>query len=355
MRKLLVLLLVALTLTSVVGWAAKKYEGETMQVYAGMWPYSREFIVQYIGPALKEKWGIDLAVEEMGSKVMLEKVIIARDNPTVTICGWDDAIGIPASQMGLTAPIDLDLAPNLADLYDWAFYRGDDGEVHVLMTTLTGIGLLYNTEIFESEGLDPPTGWDDLWRPDLAGRVGITFPESNAGMAALLSITDWQGGDPYDITPGIEKLKTLLPNLHSITLWSSELVKLFQLGEIWMAPHMSGLAPSMRAEGFPIAWVGASQGIPTQNGGMSIIKDAPYQDVAHDFINLFFSLEYMTRRVLWGGDTSPNQRVWSVLSPVELANLPLLPADFNSVVNYDWGVIDIYRADWIEMFHRELE
>ena len=36
MRKLLVLLLVVLTLTSVVGWAAKKYEGETMQVYAGM-------------------------------------------------------------------------------------------------------------------------------------------------------------------------------------------------------------------------------------------------------------------------------------------------------------------------------
>ena len=52
MKRLLVLGLVVLLLAGTVGWAAKKYEGETMQVYAGMWPESREFIVEYKQPFL---------------------------------------------------------------------------------------------------------------------------------------------------------------------------------------------------------------------------------------------------------------------------------------------------------------
>jgi len=354
MRKLLVLLLVVLTLTSVVGWAAKKYEGETMQVYAGMWPQSREFIVEYIAPVLKEKWGIDLAVEEMGSKAMLEKVIIARDNPTVTICGWDMSIAVVATSMGLTAPIDVALAPNVEDLYDWGVHKVNDS-IYALAPTLCGIGLLYNSEVFEREGMDPPTGWEDLWRDDLKGRVSITFPESSVGTIELLAMSEWQGAEPYDIMPGIAVLETLLPNIHTIHLWSSELVKLLQLNEVWVAPSMSTLVPSLREEGFPIAWGGVSTGVPTMNAGMAIIKDAPYQDVAHDFINLFFSVEYQLRRVLRAGDTSANRRVYTVLSEAELAKLPIKPNEFDGLIQYDWSIIDPLRDEWIEIYHRELE
>lgn len=339
---------------SALGWAAKKYEGETMQVYAGMWPESREFIVEYIAPVLKEKWGIDLAVEEMGSKAMLEKMVITRDSPTVTICGWDMSIAVIATNMGLTAPINVDLAPNVKDLYDWGVHK-INGDIYALAPTLCGIGFLYNSEVFEREGLDPPTGWEDLWREDLKDRVSITSPESGVGTLQLLALSGWQGAEPYDIMPGIEKLKTLLPNLHSIHLWSSELVKLLQLNEVWLAPSMSTLVPSLKEEGFSIAWGGMSQGVPMMNGGMSIIKNAPYQDVAHDFINLFFSVEYQLRRVLRAGDTSANKRVYTVLSGAELAKMPIKPEEFDDLIDYDWTIIDEHRAEWIEIYHRELE
>jgi len=337
----------------VIAVAAKKYEGQTMYVYAGIFPYSREFIMEYIAPVLKEKWGIDLVVEEIGGKSMLQKIVVMKDRPTVTICGWDEPIGEQAAQMGLTAPIDITLAPNLKNLYDWAFYKLDSS-IHVVTTTVVGIGLLYNEDVFAREGLTPPSGWKDLWREDLAGRISITAPESNWGTAALVAIAEWRGGGIENITPGIEALKELVPNIHTIHTWSSELAHLMELNEVWLGTTGSNMGPALKTEGLPVKWVAPQEGCPMVNGGISIIKNAPFQDVAHDFINLFFSLEYQVRRALWAGDVSPHRGVWTVLSPDILEKLPLTPQDFDKLRRYDWSEIARYRNDWIELFHREI-
>ncbi len=348
-----VVFLVTAFLVTVALAGQKKYEGEKMFVYAGIEPYAREQIMEYIAPALKEKWGIELVVEEMGAKAMLEKIIIMKDKPTVTICGWDDVIGKQAAPMGLTAPIDPELAPNLRDVADWAVYRLN-GEIHHVYHSIFGIGLLYNEEIFEREGLDPPDSWNDLWRPELSGRVSITAPESTWGVAMLVAVAMMEGGGVENIDPGFEKLKTLLPHIHTIHTWSSELVKLMQLGEVWLGTTGSNMGPALRTEGFPARWVAPKEGAPLIAGGLSIIKNAPYQDVAHDYINLYFGLEHQVRKALWCGVVVPHERVWTVLAPAQLEELPLTPEDFDTLVSYDWGKIAEYRNDWTERFHKEL-
>jgi len=339
-------------------WAGdpKKYEGESIIVYEGITPHARELIMKYIAPVLKEKWGIELVVEEMGSKTMLQKIVLMRDKPTVTLCGWDMLTGMQAAKMDLTAPIDPKLVPNLKELYDFAFYRMD-GEIHGVIATITGVGLIYNEDIFKQKGFAPPDSWSDLWRPELSGRVSITAPESTWGTAALVAIADWQGGGVENIDPGFEKLKTLLPNIHTIHTWSSELVKLMQLNEVWLATTGQNMGPAMRAVGFPARWVAPKEGAPFTGGGGSgptLIRNAPYQDVAHDFINLYLSLEYQLRRTLWGGVTTSHKRVWTILSPEQLKDWPLTPANFDRLVMYDWEKIAQYRDGWIERWHKEL-
>ena len=333
--------------------AAKKYEGEKMYVYAGIFPYSREFMMTYIAPALKDKWGIDLVVEEVGSQFMLEQMTINKNKPTVTIACMDVVIGQQAAAMGLTAPIDVTLAPNLEGLYDWARWEYEE-QVHVLTTLVVGIGLLYNQKEFTKRGFAAPTSWQDLWRPELAGRISITAPESTWGTAALVGIAQWQGGSESNLEPGFAKLETLLPNIHTIHTWSSELVKLMQLGEVWLATTGSNMGPALQKEGFPAVWVAPAEGAPTANGGMVLVKNAPYQDVAYDFIDMFFSTEYLARRALWAGDVSPREDVWSILSPGDKAKLAFTNADFDKLVTQDWNIITKERAALIEEFHKRL-
>ena len=356
MRRLVVLLLSSIILlTALVGaaTAAGKYEGEQMAVYVGVSPYGREHIMTYIAPILQEKYGIDLIIEEMGAKDMLQKVTLSKESPSVSVCVWDTFIGMQAMQMGLTAPLDPSVVTNMEELYDWALIT-QDGEIHVVIRSLTAVGLIYNTDRFEELELDPPDSWYDLWLPELAGRVSITAPESTWGTLFLYSLAVEEGGGVDDITPSVDKLETLLPNMHTIHTWSSELGNLLQLDEVWLATTGSSFGASLAAQGFPAAWVAPKEGSPLSSGGLSIIKNAPYQDVAQDFAQLFLDETYMLRRALWAGVAPPHKGVWTVLSPNETARMPISIDDFDKLVNVDWNSIAVVRNDWIEFFHRQL-
>ena len=352
-KRFALFMLVAVLAVGICGFSQRKYEGQKMYVYAGITPHARDLIVTYIAPVLKEKWGIDLVVEELGSKTMLQKIVLMRDKPTVTICEWDIAVAIQAAAMGLTAPINLDLIPNARDLYEGVFYKAD-GEVYAIAKEMGGVGLIYNEEIFQREGLEPPDSWYDLWRPELSGRVSITAPESTWGTAFLVVLAQLEGGGIENIDPAFEKLKTLLPHIHTIHTWSSELAKLMQLGEVWLGTTGDNMGPAMRGQGFPVKWVMPKEGAPDTSGGVSIIKNAPYQDVAHDYLNLYFSLEYQIRRVFWSGITSPHKKVWTILSPAQIAERPITPENFDKLIRLDWAKIAEYRDEWIERWHKEL-
>jgi putative spermidine/putrescine transport system substrate-binding protein len=352
MGMVLVILCLAVTSSSVL--AAKKYEGETMQVFIGITPLAREQVVDYIAPRLKEKYGINLAGETMGSTGMVEKIVVMKDNPRVSIAGWDTPIGVRAAEMGLCAKIDVAKVPNLKNMYDWAIIRVD-GDVKVLTTAVIGVGILYNEDEFKRKGLAPPTSWSDLWRKDLSGRVSITALESTWGTAALVVFARLEGGGEDNIDPGFKKVKTVLPYVHTIHTWSSELTKLLQLGEVWMGTTGSNMGPALRAKGFPAKWVAPKEASPMVNGGMSIIANAPYQDVAHDFLDLYFSEEFQLRRMRESGIVSPIKTVWDKLSKEEIEALPITDKDFDKLMRLDWTKINKERASWIERWHKEIK
>lgn len=343
-----------LTLCGGVALGGKKYAGETMQVFIGITPNAREQIMEYIAPELKKKWGIDLAVEAIGSTQMIEKVLVMKDNPRVTIAGWDVPIGIKAAGLGLCDEIDPTKIPNLLKLYKWALEEVD-GKLKVLSANLTAIGLIYNTKEFEANELVAPSSWEDLWRKDLSGRVSVTALESTWGISTLVTLARINGGGEQQIDAGFNKIITLKPNIHTIHTWSSEMVKLMQLDEIWMATTGSNMGPSLRQNGFPAKWVAPSEGVPMVNGGMSIVKNAPFQDVANDFLNLYYDTDFQLMRVRQSGIISVNKEVWGRLSATEQNEQPVKPDKFDTLMQLDWKVINNERAAWTERWHKEMQ
>ena len=346
------LLIVALIMASPAS-AGKKYDGQTLQVLIGITPQAREQIIQYIAPKLKEKWGIELAVEPMGSTQIIEKIVVMKDNPRITIAGWDVPIGLAAADMDLCETIDPSRFANYKLLYDWAKSK-HKGEVKVLAANLTGIGILYNEEEFKANKLPTPTSWYDLWNPVYKGRLSITAPESTWGLALLGMFTRLEGGADGNVDLAFSKLKTLTPDVHTIHTWSSELVKLFQLGEVWMATSGSNMGPSLREAGFPATWIMPKEGAPMANGGMSIVKGSPYQDVAYDFLDLYYSTEFQLHRVRNSGIFSPNSQVWDQLTEKEKAAQPINPDSFSRLVELDWAYIAKQKGAWIERWHKEI-
>ena len=67
----------------------------------------------------------------------------------------------------LFAPLNTDLVPNLTTLYPE--FPLPDGIGTIL--SFHAIGMEYNTDVFDVNGWDPPTSYDDLADPKYQGHV----------------------------------------------------------------------------------------------------------------------------------------------------------------------------------------
>lgn len=333
---------------------AGKYDGQTMSVYAGISRNVKEDIMAYIAPRLQQKYGLNLSVEPIGSAVMIEKVLAAKDKPPVSVAGWDEPIAIDACNRGLCIPLDPAAVPNAAKLYSWAVDK-IGGTPIAVATSVDGPGIIYNMDTFAQNHLKPPASWNDLWRADLNGRVTIPAPESTMGLGTLVMLAKLGGGGETNIAPGFEKVKSLLPHIQRLYTWSSELAQLLQLNEVWMASTQADLGPGMRAQGFPAAWVAPKEGAPMVNGGMSAIANAPFPDAALEYVNLYVSPEFQALRARHGGNVPTNTAAFEQLSPAERSGMAIHPQDFSRMIRMNWTVINRDRAKWVEQWHRTVQ
>lgn len=330
-------------------------ECSEMQVFLSISPNHREDVMDYIAPRLKDAVGVDLIAEAIGSANMVERISAQLPEPRVTVAHWDVAVGIAACDQGLCKPIDLERAPKAKGLYDWAYTTNDSGETNILATNVIGVGLLYNEEEFEKNNIPAPTSWEDLSRSELNGRISITAPASTWGTAALVQWAKMKGGDEANIDAGFERAQSLMDNMHTVHTWSSELSNLMQLGEVWMGTTGSNMASALRAQGLPLRWVMPEEGGPLVGGGVSLVKDAPCEEAAYAYLDLYYSEDFQLQRIKNGGLASPLPTAWEAMPAEQRADMDLAPEDFDKLINFDWREIAKHRADWIERWQREMQ
>jgi putative spermidine/putrescine transport system substrate-binding protein len=324
-----------------------------MQAFLAIAPNHREDVMAYIAPKLKEKFNVELVAEAIGSVMMVDRLTAQGANPRVSIVQWDVPIGISACDKGGCAPIDVEKAPNLKKLPGWALSKGPSGKPETLTAGVVGVGILYNEEELKKHNLPVPKSWADLKKPEYAGRLGITAPQSSMGTAALVMLARINGGGEGNIDPGFAATKEITPK-NTIFTWSSEMSNLFQLGELWIAVNSNNIAPALRAKGLPIKFSLPAEGSPTANTGMSLVKGAPCEAAAYEYVNLYFSDEFQAKRMA-AGTLSASKPAWSKITPELQAELGMTANDLDKFIDLDWRAINAARPGWIDRWTREVK
>jgi putative spermidine/putrescine transport system substrate-binding protein len=135
---------------------------------------------------------------------------------------------------GLVEPkLDAKAIPNLADVYPYAV----SDKICGVSAFTSAIGFGYRTD----KGLTPPTSWNDLAAPSLAGqRGGYLIPVNSLGQAHLMMLGKIHGKGFEDLDAAYKALETLKPiKLFDFT---GQMEKALLSGEVTMGVlHDSGI------------------------------------------------------------------------------------------------------------------
>jgi len=326
---------------------------KSMQVYLPIGPNIRQDVLSEIAPALQKRFGTQLVIEEMAAGTMLDKVAAQGASPRVSVVFWGFPVGFDACQRGFCKPIDMTKATNMANLDSWAYIKDKNDKTVVVGSVVYAIGLLYNEDQLKKNQIPAPTSWTDLGRKDFQGRVSITSPLSTYGLGSLLMLAKINGGDAKNIDSGFKAAKGLLPTIHGVHTFTSELANLLQLNEVWLATTGSNVVSDLRSKGVPVRWVAPKEGAAALLGGASMVANAPCETEAYAFLNTYYSDEFQARRTI-AGDASVKRQSWDLLTADQLSAQPLKPSQFDSMQQMDWTVISQYRADWIKRWQRDI-
>ena len=325
----------------VVGRSARAAETLVAATFGGTWV---EVQKQILVPYFTKRTGAGVSLAVMLATEQIAKLTAAKGGrPPFDVAILDEGPALEAIDAGLIAKYDRSKSPAYAELLPQ--FQGEWGPA----VTMQAIGIAYNPKTVKT----PPTSWDDLWRPEYKGRVGITSLASTLGLAFLLDINRLAGGTENDMTPGFRKLQTLLPNLAAVSANFGAHGALFQQGEIDIGVQNFNFAQQLKAKGVPIEFVRPTTGTPAWKTSMHVVQGALQPDLAYAFIDSQITADVQAAMEKSPWDVIPtNGRV-----PMEGLVASVIardPAALKELVFFDWARVNTHRAAWTAQFNREI-
>ena len=229
--------LLATTIASLAAGQARAADNLVAATFGGTWG---EVQKQVLAPYFTKRTGATVSLAVMLATEQIAKLTAAKGGtPPFDVAILDEGPALEAIDAGLVAKYDPAKSPAYAGLLPQ--FQGEYGPA----VTMQAIGIAYNPKTVKT----PPTTWDDLWRPEYKGRVGITSLASTLGLAFLLDVNRLAGGTESNMAPGFAKLRTLLPNLAAVSANFGSHGALFQQGEIDIGVQNFNFAEELKAKG----------------------------------------------------------------------------------------------------------
>lgn len=144
--------------------------------------------------------------------------------------------------------------------------------------------LIYNTKLVEP---DRVTGWADLLRPELRGKIAFSDPSaSGSSYTGLATLLQALGGDRDEL------LHAFADNLDGVQLDSSgDVLTAVSGGDALVGVTLEESALKRMAEGLDIAMVYPEDGTSCVPDGSALIRNAPHGDNARLFLDFTVSTE----------------------------------------------------------------
>ena len=225
--------------------------------------------VVYYFNKFEEETGIKINYIRLSAGEMLTRVEAEKDNPQATLMfGGSTDNYIAAVDKGL---LEAYQSPELKNTPD--NYIDPTGTWNPIYVGC--IAFACNAEWFADKGLDYPTSWADLLKPEFKGEVIMAHPATSGTAYTVLStLVQLKGDDQV-----WDYLKELDKNISQYTKSGSAAPNAVAMGEAAIALTFShdGLQPT--AEGYPIALSFPSDGTGYEVGAMAIIKGGKEEEM----------------------------------------------------------------------------
>jgi putative spermidine/putrescine transport system substrate-binding protein len=299
---------------------------------------------QILAPYFTKISGATVVQSPMLATDQIAKLTASKGaKPPFDVAMLDEGPALEAIAAGLVTPYDTAKSPNFSALYPK--FQGKYGPSITVQT----IGIAYNPKTVKT----PPTSWEDLFKPEYKGRVGITSLASTLGLAFLLDVNRLNGGTETNMKPAFAALKKLLPNLGAVSANFGAHGALFQQGEIDIGVQNFNFAEELKAKGVPIEFVRVATGTPAWVTSMHVVAGAEKPDLAYQYINCQISADVQSAM-----EKSP----WNVVptnstvpfSGIVAEVLAKWAADLDKFVYFDWTKVNQGRAAWTEQFNRDI-
>ncbi|RST60340.1 ABC transporter substrate-binding protein [Siminovitchia terrae] len=297
--------------------------------------------MEYLIKPFEKEFNAEVEVVTLYSADALAKLRAQKNAPEIDVVQFSGGQEIQAAKEDLILEIDSDIVKNTGELYDNAKKTNYGPAI-----AFDALGLLYNTELVK----EAPTSWEDLWKKEYKGKVGLVDISNTYGLQFLAMMAKLHGGDEENIDPGFEKIKTLLPNTASVVATTPDMGNLFAQEEVVIAPYDAGYAFNFSKQGQPIGFVIPDEGAMAVFINMQVVKGTESPKLAQEFVNYSLRPEVQKAFAEETGfaPTNKNVEISEELAKV----MPYGEEAVNSLVDLNWEVANNNKDDWTDRWNK---
>ena len=285
------------------------------------------------------KYGITVNYVRMSSGEALARVQAEKDNPQFDIW-WGGPIDsfVAAKQEGLLETYE---SPNFANLTDPVKMKDVDNQwVGVYVGTL---GFATNTDwLADNPGVEAPTSWDDLLRPEFTGQVMVAHPSSSGtSYTALATILQLRGEEE-----GWAYLDQYADQISQFTKSGAAPAKFVGQGEAAVAIVFShDIVNEIENNKLPLVLTFPEEGTGYEIGGMAILKGAKNLEAAKLWYDWALTPEAQALGPQYAAYQAPT------VTGVELSHPELLEVN---LIDYDFIWAGENKTAFVDKFTNEI-
>ncbi|WP_324716841.1 ABC transporter substrate-binding protein [Carboxydochorda subterranea] len=332
-------LALGMSLVSFSAWGAGSLAVST-------WGFNLDLINKNITQPFEKATGVRISYELGNNSDRFTKLMVRKGNPNVDVVHLTDDFAARAVKEGLLQPIDVSRLSNYDQIYDWA--KDPVGGHYAVGYTVQDYGIVYRTDKIKT----PITSWKDLWRDDLAGHISLPDITTTQGPATVVMASRAWGGSEKDVDVGFARLKALRDNVVTFYNRSSQLVTLFQQGEVWAAPVLRIAWGQLLETGLPLRWVAPKEGSVGFVNVLGIVKGTRNLDAAYRYVDFLLSEQVQKAEALDLVDSPVNRKV--ELPPDKAKLLTYGQDNIEKLIFLDPNYLLQAREQWVDRWNREI-
>ena len=273
----------------------------------------------------------------MSSGESLTRLRNERENPQFDIW-WGGPIDsfIAAKQEDLLEQYE---SPNAANIIDPALML--DSDSYWVGIYVGSLGFATNQNwLDENPGVEAPTSWNDLLKPEFAGQIMVAHPSSSGtSYTALCTIVQLKGDDAWDY------LQEYAGQVLQFTKSGSAPARFVGQGEAAVGVVFSHDIVARVEEGLPLVLTFPEEGTGYEIGGMGIIKGAQHLDAAQKWYD--WALEPATQEL------GPKYAAYQ--APTVNGATASLPELLEvNLIDYDFEYCGANKKEFVDRFTNEI-